>query len=298
MKIGTTATAIWAVMAGSAAFGAIPLNSPTTDWTAVPYVGAARTDYLDDEQTGINESDLVGSAPGAAALQTAFYFDFDGVSIGFRVRVDGDSNPPGYTGAIWVGLMLGTNDDTVDLFAGVINKGPTSQIGFYKPGPGANVSPSTTTIVDGSPLYAENISASNFLWTAVTVGPSGNDPVPGGTANISSGGSKGDKDNDYFATWVLPFSQLQAAAASLPNGGFTVTSSTPIRFVVGTSEQANSMNQDLNGTSGNTTSASTFATLGAVSPVVTASGGVVPEPAVVGLVAVAVPLVFGMRRRR
>lgn len=253
------------------AFGAIPLNSPTTDWYAVPYVGSARTDYLNDEQTGINESDLVGSAVGVAPVQTAFYFDFDGVLIGFRVRVDGDSNPPGFTGAIWVGLMLDGND-SVDLFAGVISKGPTKQIGFYDPGTGANISPSTTSIVDGSPFYSETISASNYLFTPVTVGPSGNDPVSGGTADIS-----GDGNTDYFATWVLPFSQLQIAAAATGFAG--ITSSTPLRFVVGTSEQANSINQDLNGTSGNTTSTSTFTTLGAVSPTVTTGGGVIPEPA-------------------
>lgn len=281
--------AIFTAVSLSGVFGAIPLNSPTTDWYAITYPGAARTDYINDEQTGINESDLVGSAPGVTPVQTAFYFDFDGIQIGYRVRLDGDSNPPGYTGAIWVGMMLDGND-SVDLFAGVIRKGPTNQIGFYKPGTGANVSPSTTTIVDDSPLYSETISASNYLWTPVTVGPSGNDPVTGGTADIS-----GDGNTDYFATWVLSFSALQTAAASQ---GFTVTSSTPIRFVVGTSEQGNSMNQDLNGTSGNTTSTSTFASLGAVSPTVTAGGGVVPEPATLGMVAIALPIIFGASRRR
>lgn len=274
----------------SAAFGVIPLNSPTTAWYAVPYAGSARTDFLNDQQTGINEADLVGSAVGAAALQTAFYFDFAGALVGFRVRVDGDSNPPGFTGAIWVGLMLDGND-SIDLFAGVIRKGPTSQIGFYNPGTGSNISPSTTSIVDGSPLYSEVISASNYLFTPVTVGPSGNDPVSGGTADIS-----GDGNTDYFATWVLPFSQLQASAAARGFSG--VTSNTPIRFVVGTSEQSNSINQDLNGTSGNTTSTSTFATLGALSPTVTMGGGVVPEPSVLSYSLLALAFFYLSARRR
>ncbi len=272
------------VLAGSAftsALGAIPLNSPTTDWYAVTYSGTARTDYLADSRTGIKEAELVGTAVGASPVQTAFYYDYDGTSIGFRVRLDADSNPPGYTGAIWIGIMLDGND-SVDLFAGMINKGRVSQIGFYNPGTGANVSPSTTSIVDGTPLYAENMSASNYLWTPVTVGPTGNDPVTGGSADLG-----GDGETDYFATWILPFSQLQAAAAT--RGFMGVTSSTPLNFVVGTSEQSNSMNQDLNGTSGNTTSTSTFASLGALSPTASAGGGVVPEPGTFSLI-----LLFGL----
>jgi hypothetical protein len=55
-----------------------------------------------------------------------------------------------------------------------------------------------------------------------------------------------------------------------------------MRFVVGTAQQENSINQDLNGTSGNTKSSLTFVELGAVSPEVTPSGGIIvpiPEPA-------------------
>lgn len=277
------------VVSSSVTFGAIPLNSPTTDWTAVTYIGSAQTDYIDDEQTGINESDLVGSAVGVTPVQTAFYFDYDGVLIGFRVRVDGDSNPPGFTGAIWVGLMLDGND-SVDLFAGVIDKGPTEEIGFYSPGTGANISPSTTSIEDDVAIFSQPISGSNYLYTAVTVGPSGNDPVTGGTSDVG-----GDGNTDYFVTWVLPFSELQASAASL---GFTgITEDSQMRFVVGTSEQGNAMNQDLNGTSGNTTSTSTFTTLGAVSPTITAGGGVIPEPGTLSYAVVALGC-FWMAGRR
>ncbi len=275
----------------SPAFASISLNSPTTSWTAITYVGAARTDFLNDEQTGINESDLVGSAVGVAPVQTAFYYKYDAASdsIAFRVRVDGDSNSVGYTGAIWVGLMLDGND-SVDLFAGILNKGSKSVVGFYNPGDGANVSPNTTTIDTKNAIYSEAISASNYLWTGVTVGPTGNDPVAGGTADIS-----GDGNQDYFATWIMPFSKLQSSAAS--RGITGITASSQIRFVVGTSEQGNSLNQDINGTSGNTNSTSTFASLGAVSPVVTAAGGVVPEPASLGYVLTA-GLMFAVRRRR
>ena len=278
-----------AASALTSAFGAIPLNSPTTDWYAVSYSGTSRTDYLNDQQTGINESDLVGSDAGASPVQTAFYYDYDGISIGFRVRVDGDGGPAGYTGAVWVGLMLDGNT-SIDLFAGVINKGSVIQAGFYSPGTGANVSPSTTSIVNGTPLYSEALSGSNYLWTTVTVGPGGNDPVPGGTADIG-----GDTTTDYFMTWVLPFSQLQAAALTK---GFTVTGSTPFKFVVGTSEQANSMNQDLNGTLGNTTSTLTFAALGVESPTSSAGGGVVPEPGTLSCLILAFAVGVGVSRRR
>jgi hypothetical protein len=162
-----------------AAFAAIPLNSPTTDWYAIEYA-TNRSDYINDQQTGDAEGDLVGTVNGDTPLQTAFYFDYDTTLIGFRVRVDADSNPAGYTGAVWVGLMLDAGD-SIDLFAGVINKGPDNEIGFYNPGTDLNTSPSTTSIEDDTPIYSETISASNYLFTAVTVGPTGNDPVVGGT---------------------------------------------------------------------------------------------------------------------
>jgi len=259
---------LWSV----SSHGQIVLNSPTTDWYAITYVGSSRTDYLHDEQTGINESDLVGSAVGASPVQTAFYFDYDPVSneIAFRVRVDGDSNPPGFTGAIWVGFLFDTGD-SIDLFTGHIDKNSRNEIGFYHPGTGSNTSPSTTSIDDDTPIYSEAATSSNFLWTAVTVGPSGNDPVSGGTNDIG-----GDGKTDYFATWKFPFSRLESAA--LAAGNHTITANSTFRFVVGTSEQSNSMNQDLNGISGNTTSSLTFSALGAVSPTVSPSGGIVPEP--------------------
>jgi hypothetical protein len=176
------------LLTGSAE-AAILLNSPTTDWYAIEYLGG-RSDYVNDEQTGINESDLVGSAVGVSPVQTAFYFRYDGPSnqVGFRVRVDGDSNPPGYTGAIWVGFLFDAND-SIDLFAGYINKGAANRVGFYNPGTGANVSPSTTTIDTGSPIYSEAAGDSNLLWTAVTVGALGNDTrwQGGPTTSASTG---------------------------------------------------------------------------------------------------------------
>jgi len=253
-------------------FGAIALNSPTTDWNPIVYPGATRSDYLKDQQTGDGESDLVGSAPGQP-MQTAFYFRLEGDEIAFRVRVNTDSNSVGYAGAIWVGLML-DDDDSVDLFAGLYSSssGKETYGGYYNPGSGANTSPSTTTVETSRPISTQTLSSSTFLFTPVTIGPSGNDPVPGGITDVGEDGK-----NDYFATWVLSFSQLVSAAATLD---FTVTKDTPFRFVVGTSQQAQSMNQDLNGaekiTKANETM--TFAALGAVSPFITAEGGIVPDP--------------------
>jgi hypothetical protein len=258
---------------GTSTAFALDVNSSTEGWFAVPYVNG-RSDYINDQQTGDNESDLVGSAPGVLPVQTAFYFTFDGAQIGFKVRVDGDGQDSGqYKGAIWVGIMLDSNN-TVDLFAGAIIGEKSGAIGFYSPGAGANTGPSTTTIQTATPLYSVATNANNYLWTPVTVGPTGNDPVPGGTNDVGN-----DGEGDYFATWILPFSSFQSAAEAR---GFTVNANTTMRFVVGTAQQENSINQDLNGTSGNTKSSLTFVELGAVSPEVTPSGGIIvpiPEPA-------------------
>lgn len=274
---------------------AILLNSPTTEWYAIQYLGASRTDYLNDQQTGHNESDLVGSAVGVSPVQTAFYYRYDGASnqIGFRVRVDGDSQSAGFSGAIWAGFMFDSND-SVDLFAGVNATGqPASQgIGFFDPGTGANTSPNTTSIDNKNPLYYEVFSPSNFEWAAVTVGPGGNDPVSGGTDDIG-----GDGDVDYFATWILPFTELQDAALAQ---GFTVTPGSAFRFVLGTSNQANSLNQDLNGVDGGVNSSVTWSELGATSPLLTKSVGIVPEPSTYALILTALGggLGYAARRRK
>jgi hypothetical protein len=270
---------------------AISLNSPTSEWYSIQY--ANQSDFVNDSRTGIVEADLVGSSVGQPS-QSAFYFRYDSAAdqIGFRVRIQSDSNPVGFTGAVWVGFLFDAGD-SVDLFTGYINKGPTTELGYYDAGTGANTSPSSTTI-NTTALFAQAVTGSNYLWTPVVVGPSGNDTVTGGTNDVGADGNV-----DYFMTWVLPFSQLQAAAATQGFTGPTaITASSQFRFVLGTSENANNINQDINGTSGNTTSTSTFSTLGALSPIVTTSGGVlIPEPSSALLVAIA-PLLWVLRRRR
>lgn len=290
-KVSYASLALICLLA-SRAEAAILLDSPTTEWYAIQYLGASRTDFLADQQTGDGEGDLVGSAVGASPVQTALYYRYDAVSnqIGFRVRVNREKNS-GYDGAIWAGFMFDSND-SVDLFAGVIATGqPASQgIGFFDPGTGANTSPNTTSIDNQNPLYYEVFSPSNFLWTAVTVGPGGNDPVSGGTADIG-----GDGNVDYFATWILPFTELEAAALAQ---GFTVTPDSAFRFVLGTSQNPNSLNQDLNGVDGEVSSSMTWSELGATSPLLTSSGGIVPEPSTYALILTALGGGLGYAARR
>lgn len=280
--------------ASNAVFGAIMLNSPTTDWHPVLYPGS-RSDYIDDQQTGSAEGDLVGSDVGNPVVQAALYFKYDALSdqIAFRTRVGEDSQPKGkYKGAFWIGFMLDSND-SVDLFAGFVNSGSSNTIGFFHPGATANISPNSASV--GAALYSENgVENSNFLWTAVTVGPSGNDPVLGGIDDIGNNGQ-----TDYFMTWVLPFSKLQTAATSL---GFTITADTPFTLIAATAQNSQNINQDINGVGaeGNDSNR-TFSELGAVSSPLTAAGGpiAIPEPGTVALCAIgAAYALFHMRSRR
>jgi hypothetical protein len=90
------------------------------------------------------------------------------------------------------------------------------------------------------------------------------------------------------------------AAAGTENGSTgTSYSSNAISFVAFTSTQGNAINQDLLGTEGNMNSATTFASLGAGTPLIRPGGGNIPEPAAALQLGVVLAIgFFGGRRRR
>ncbi|WAC20578.1 hypothetical protein OVA24_04195 [Luteolibacter sp. SL250] len=146
---------------------AISVSGPTTGWLAVQYADAPSADASGDQQKGSAEGDIVGDA-----ANPSFYTAFDDggtVSladdvIGFRVRLAADANPAGSKTVVWFGIDANM-DGTMDLFAGAIED---DQIGLYAVGAGANVSPGTTSIQHGTPLYSAPASTSNFSFLPVT----------------------------------------------------------------------------------------------------------------------------------
>lgn len=255
----------------SAAAYAVPIDpsSSTTGWTAINYPSLL-PDVSDDQRTGIPEADIVGTT-----ADPAFYtrFDDNGTAanhtdgaIAFRVRVGADKNPAGFEHFMGVGIDANA-DNAIDLFLALDNSGSGDQVGIFDAGSGANTSPSTTTIVSTA-LFGYALSVSNYSFLAVNLAL---DPT-GTTTDVDA-----DSETDYFVTFVVPFADVVNALAAQGITGFDDTDA--MRLVVGSSTQPNSLNQDLGGPNGGTTSALTWEQLGALSTPIVPT----PEPGTAAL---------------
>ena len=267
---------------GPASHAAVNLAGPTTEWTSL----GTNFDFLEDQQTGQADSDIVGDA-----TDPGFYTTYDPADgfLAFRVRLDdrgGNKNNPSFDDNLWIGIDADLSG-SIDAFIGVNTQGSNELIQIYAPGSGSNTSPNTTTIAN-NPFYSVGISSSNYDYRPVDF------TTDGGSTNDMTPGTSGDPD--YYVSFQIEFAQV---VAFLSGAGIDIDDASPLRYVVATSTQANSLNQDLGGIDGND---STFdpntpwEDLGGFTPLVTASGQIVPEPAPALLGAVA--LVFLLRRRR
>lgn len=275
----------------SVSFGTINVLSPTDDWNALTYVGVnVVSDYTEDVQATSADLDLVGDSNHAAVYTK---FDSPGDSLGFRFRMGGDQNPVGFSGQVWVGADVNA-DGNLDIFIGAND----TSITLNYASDGENISPSTTTIDTKNPIATIPVSGTNYSWTAVTLGVSGNDP-DGLSADIDGDlNSKNKSGTDYFLTFTLDFSAFETAVNNLAGiSGFTSASS--IAYVTGTATQGNTLNSDLNGISGGTNDNSTWESLGAITPEMGVDGVVIPEPALTASLVGGLSLLFiGLRRRR
>jgi hypothetical protein len=280
--------ALWLGGAGAARAAIDPFNS-VTNWAPIlwgdPDPGA-------DQQTGSSESDIVGSSVQASFYSLFSNNDTSGTADdqwGFRLRLAAEKNPPGYSHIAFVGLDANL-DGRLDLFLGVNNQGSVNEIGIWAPtsGTNLNVSPNTLSI-DPTPLFSYTEAATNYSWMVVT---SANDPA-GPSYNID--GASGADETDRFLSFVLPMSDVVAAMATVGITGFSTNSS--INYVVGTSTQINSINQDLNGVDGGINSTTGWLSLGALSGTYVPTGAAVPEPQTVALLALA-GLALAARRLR
>jgi len=266
----------------TAAASVVDLTAPTTSWTPILY-SSNNPDPSNDQQTGSTEGDIVGNA----AHPSAYTMFGDGNTpsltdgtLAFRIRLGADTNPSGFKTALFVGLDANA-DGKIDLFLGVNNSGSADTVGIWGPGPGANISPNTTTMI-ATPLNSYTPTASNYYWSAVTAV---NDPSVGTSTDIDGGGQ-----NDFFLGFAIPFSDIVAQLAAV---GITLDQNSSLTYVIATATQANSLNQDLNGIGpGFINSTSTWSQLGLLSNPITPAGlAPVPEinPAIwVGLFLVAV----------
>lgn len=253
------------------------LSGSSQDWQALP----GNYDYLNDHQTGQAAGDIVGSTTDPGFFTT--YIAGENSHLGFRIRLDapgGNRNNPVFDRFLWLGIDANL-DGGVDAFLGVNRQGSNNLLQIYDSGGGLNNSPSTTSIVN-TPFFSTSLVSTNYNFRAVDFS------LDGGTTN-----DLGLNVNDYYVSFAMPIQQITAFFATQ---GITYNDSTPVRYVLATSTQANSLNQDLGGVAGGVNSPSTWEQLGGFTPLATASGGVIPEPTTTFLVALG--MVGLLRRKR
>ncbi len=274
------------LMCSSLAPAAVTLSSASTLWTAIN----GNYDYLADQQTGQPSDDIVGNA-----ANPGFFTAFDDAGtpsqtdgfLAFRVRMNAQQSGNGtsYTGYVWVGVDADM-DGTVDAYIRHTG-GASGATSIHHPGNDLNNSPSTTSIVATAAVsYSNSNNPTHYNYRAVTTNDSP-------SINIDPN-DKGA--TDWYVSFQLEFSGLVNYLSS-QNPSISINQNSPLRYIVATSTQGNSLNQDLGGVPKTYDGTQTWSQLGGFSSFMTGSGQVIPEPSS-SLFAMLSGLVLLMRRRR
>jgi hypothetical protein len=261
---------------------ALDINSATTNWNIISYTGHY-PDYFNDQQTGQYDSDIVGTNNAAA-----FYSKFDDAgtssltdgTLAFRVRMSGSSKTY-WENTLFIGMDANL-DGAIDLFAGLYKN---NTVNLYYPGNGLNISPNTTTI--SSPFYSTAaVSGNNYSFVVVDSSIAFGEPTD----------TDSNSHTDYFVSFSIDFSLIISALTST---NIIIDQNTPMMFLAATATQQNSLNQDLNGAPKITQAngSSTWQQLGAASIPTSSTGLAVPEPNVVGMLAIGALAIRFARRK-
>jgi hypothetical protein len=248
------------------------VTDPTTNFNVVPFPN--QNDYFNDQQTGQGGADIVGNT-----ANPGFYTAFDGTNIYYRVRLgatDKSGSKTAFSGLFWIGID-GNVDGKLDLFIGVNNQGSSKFLQFQAPGSGANNSPSTTSIGNALAKFQIAETTSNYNYASVSTA------LQPGLVDVDL---NTDTKIDSFLTFRLPFAgaagtaTLQGAMAEIAGINITLTSS--LSYVIATSTQQNSLNQDIGGLPKDFDGTKTWKTLGGITRAVHLDGSPViaetPEP--------------------
>ena len=289
-----TASASGLTSATSSTFTtAMSLTAPTTVWRPVLY--GPSSDYSNDTQAKAPDLDLVGNANNPVLYS---YYDDGGTSAAdtddnlyFRVRLGGSKSSSSSvftSGYVFLGVDV-NNDGKIDFFISITRRTNNEQrISVWSAGSGLNVSPSTTSLTGELPIVNLATSPSFYDFSSVTTtnDPATNDvdlntPTTLGTTPIAD-----LTINDQFLSFKIPFNNSTPATDSLKEAlaakGIAITKNTPLRIILATSTQSNSLNSDLNGYNGGVKSSITYINQGAFSPpmsfsnsfpVITSNGG-------------------------
>lgn len=276
------------VVSGTTVWRGVQNTAGTAYLTDTGGKAGVTTVGVEDQQTGQNVSDLVGTTTAPT-----LYIGYGTISnvdyIGFRVRL----NTFGTVGAIkqvtYVGFDF-DNNGIADMMLGANLQSQQSAnwrvVIADTDNTMANTSPSTTGVIYGqniTPIYQlttnGNDSYVNYQEVTAT-----NDTIGGGTT-IST-------DADAFLTFALPYAEFVSAIQStaVMGSSFYFDANAAYRITAGTSQQENNINQDAMGDMG---VAFNF------SAPITTSGNPVPEASTVVLFGVMLtPALAIMARRR
>jgi hypothetical protein len=223
------------------------------------------SDITTDQQTGQGADDFASDSTYAGFYQKAGTIG-GADHLLFRARFDkfDGADQWGNGGNFGIGMDV-NGDGALDLImmmsesSGNVNN-RTRTIRWGDPGTGTNTSPSTTS------------------WTFPTQTPITLSVNTTYDVTLTGDGSMLNGNADMFLSFAVSFANLQAAIrAYTPYTGFTMTYESRLSYIAFTSTQDNALNQDLFGTTGNTSSSLTWAQLGAITGPANAYG-IVPEP--------------------
>lgn len=115
----------------------------------------------------------------------------------------------------------------------------------------------------------------------------------GGTTNDNTPLTTGDPD--YYVSFAVPFADV---VSFLNSKSIVINENSGLRYVVATSTQGNSLNQDLGGVNGGINSTTSWEALGGFSPNISAGGQIIPEASSTVLITIGGLLACSYRRRK
>lgn len=263
------------------AYSAVTVTDLSTEWNPILYGNTP--DAPQDHQTGGAEGDLVGSM-NVPFFYTAF--DDGGTdnisddTLSFRTRHGADENPDGFDGFMYIGIDA-DGDLVVDAFVGINNQGSNSDIYIATADPNSSNNSVDTLSIGTTTTYVQ--TSSTYDWRPVT-----EDDVPSASLDIDGDltpNQKNDDSVDYYLSFQISFESLVNVLA---DEGINLTQDTALRYIVGTSTQPNSFNQDVGGLDGDDDFETPFEDIVVTDPdtgdpvdpfiPVTPTGEMVPEP--------------------
>lgn len=281
IRVAMAISVLGAVAAPLAWGAAIPVTAPSSDtrWTVLSNTGNSM-DYFGDRQTGGNaDGEIIGNGTfpgfqysfwdgGTTTPASGANYNKDG-AMTFRVRMSGDEGAAGFQKVVFVGMDLDLNG-SLDMFVAADHQS-TDRLGVFDGDSSKlNMGPSTAGVVNtpvtqwqksvlGNTAYAQI-----FNWAPVYTIEGFASNAPG--ANIDS-----VKGVDYFVTFRIDFAAVVALATTKVPG---FNDSSPVRFVLATSNSNSTLNLDLGGIDDSTVTSRdtrTWSDFGAFTPTFTSN---------------------------